>query len=223
MRDRPTGSPVRVQIGIADVVPKNLAFRLAGPLLVGPDRARVVVHEDDHDRLLAALAMFQLDLVIADSPIGAGSRVKAFHHSLGRRRSACSRARAIARARCAAFPESLRGQRFVLPLEDNRLRRGFDAWLRACGLQVDVVAEVEDDALARPLARSRPRAAAGADGAGRRPRAAPRAREGRRRARRRRQLLRGHRRAPRRRQPRRRAPARRRAQGCSVEPRLSLG
>jgi LysR family transcriptional regulator, transcriptional activator of nhaA len=152
VRDRPTGAPVRVQIGIADVVPKDLAFRLLEPLLVGPDRARVVVHEDQHDRLLASLATFQLDLVIADSPIGAGSRVKVFHHPLGSSAIGVFGREPDVRALRGAFPESLRGQRFVLPLEDSGLRREFDAWLRDCGIPVEVVAEVEDDALARPLA-----------------------------------------------------------------------
>ena len=152
VRDRPSGAPVRVQVGIADVVPKDLAFRLLEPLLAGPERARVVVHEDRHDRLLAELALFQLDLVIADSPIGAGTRVKAFHHALGTSAIGVFGRAADVRALQRTFPESLRGQRFVLPLEDSGLRREFDAWRRGLGIQVEVVAEVEDDALARPLA-----------------------------------------------------------------------
>jgi LysR family transcriptional regulator, transcriptional activator of nhaA len=152
VRDRPTGAPVRVQIGIADVVPKDLAFRLLEPLLVGPERARVVVHEDKHERLLAALALFQLDLVVADSPIGAGTRVKAFHHALGSSAIGVFGRDAEVRALRGPFPECLRGQRFVLPLEDSGVRREFDAWLRSHGIPIEVVAEVEDDALARPLA-----------------------------------------------------------------------
>lgn len=152
VRDRPSGALPRVQIGIADVVPKDLAFRLLEPLLVGADRARVVVHEDRHERLLAELALFQLDLVIADSPIGAGTRVKAFHHPLGKSAIGVFGREHRARGLRGKFPESLAGQPFVLPLEDSALRREFDAWSRARGLSIDVVAEVEDDALARRLA-----------------------------------------------------------------------
>ena len=152
VRDRPSGAAPRVQIGIADVVPKDLAYRLLEPLLVGPERAHVVVHEDRYDRLLAELALFQLDVVIADSPIGAGRAVKAFHHAIGDSPigvfAPAERARALRRQ----FPESLRGQRFVLPLEESELRREFDAWRRGLGIEVDIVAEVEDDALARSLA-----------------------------------------------------------------------
>lgn len=152
VRDRPSGAPVRVQIGIADAVPKDLAFRLLEPLLAGPERARVVVHEDRYDRLLAALALFQFDLVIADAPIGAGSRVKAFHHALGSSAIGVFGREDRVRALRAKFPESLQGQRFVLPVDESEVRRDFDAWLRSRGLAIEVVAEIEDDALVRPLA-----------------------------------------------------------------------
>jgi LysR family transcriptional activator of nhaA len=152
VKDRPSGALPRVQVGIADVVPKDLVFRLLAPLLVGPTRSRVVVHEDRSDRLLAELALFHLDLVIADSPIGAGSRVKAFHHALGSSAIGVFGRKDRARGLRAGFPESLRGQPFVLPIDDSELRREFDAWLRARGIAVEVIAEVEDDALARPLA-----------------------------------------------------------------------
>lgn len=152
VRDRPSGALPRVQIGIADVVPKDLVFRLLEPLLVGPHRTRVIVHEDRYDRLLAGLALFQFDLVIADSPIAAGSRVRAFHHPLGATGIGVFCREDKVRTLRGKFPQSLQGQRFVLPVEESELRREFDAWLRERGITIEVVAEVEDDALARPLA-----------------------------------------------------------------------
>ncbi len=152
VRDRPTGRPLRVQVGVADVVPKDLSFRLLEPLLVGPERARPVVHEDRADRLLAELALFQLDLVVADAPIAAGSKVKAFHHLLGECPVGVFAREDRSRALRAGFPASLRGERFVLPLDDSEVRREFDAWVRGQNLAIEVAAEVEDDALARPFA-----------------------------------------------------------------------
>jgi len=152
VRDRPSAGPPRVQVGIADVVPKDLAFRLLEPLVTGPERARVTVHEDRYERLLAQLAVFEVDLVIADAPIGAGRAVKAFHHLLGTSAIGVFGRATRARGLAASFPQSLQGQRFVLPLDDSELRRDFDAWLRDAGVAVEVVAEVEDDALARAFA-----------------------------------------------------------------------
>jgi LysR family transcriptional regulator, transcriptional activator of nhaA len=151
VRDRPTGRPLRMQVGLVDAVPKDLASRLLQPLLVDPDRVQLVVHEDRPDRLLADLALFQLDLVIADGDLAAGSKVKAFHHPLGESAIGVFAAPARGRSLQRDFPASLHGQPFVLPLETSEVRRQFSAWLRTAGLRVDVVAEVEDDALARPL------------------------------------------------------------------------
>ena len=157
VRDRPTGRPLRVQIGVADVVPKDLACRLLEPLLLGEPPIRPVVTEDRTDRLLAELALYHLDLVVADAPIAAGSRVKAFHHLLGECAVGVFGSTSRRRAVRQGFPGSLAGQPFVLPLPESELRREFDAWLRQQDLAVEVVAEIEDQALARPLA-----AAAGA-------------------------------------------------------------
>lgn len=152
VRDRPSGKPLRVQVGVADVVPKDLACRLLEPLLLGEPPIRPLVTEDRTDRLLAELALFHLDLVVADAPIAAGSRVKAFHHLLGECSVGVFGSTPRRRAGRQGFPRSLAGQPFVLPLPDSELRREFDAWLRQQELTVDVVAEVEDHALARPLA-----------------------------------------------------------------------
>lgn len=152
VRDRPSGAPMRVQIGVCDVVPKDLTFRLLEPLLTGPERARVVVHEDRAERLLASLATFELDLVIADGPIAAGSHVKAFHHAIGESAIGVFGTQSMRRKVRGELPASLRSARFVLPLPGSELRRGFEAWLRESGVAIEVVAEAEDDALVRSFA-----------------------------------------------------------------------
>jgi LysR family transcriptional activator of nhaA len=152
VRDRPTGRPVRVQVGVADVVPKDLAFRLLQPLVAGPEPVRLVVREDQPERLLADLALFHLDLVIADVPVAAGTKVKAYHHALGQSAVAVFGVPKLARRLQAGFPRSLHGQPFVLPLDDSELRRDFDVWQRAQDLGVEVRAEVEDSALGKTLA-----------------------------------------------------------------------
>lgn len=152
VRDRPTGQPLRVQVGIADVVPKELAFRLLRPLLDGPEPVRLVVREDRPERLLAELELYRLDLVVADVPAAHLGKVKAFQHPLGSSAIAVFGARKLAARLQRGFPESLRGQPFVLPLDDSELRRDFDAWRHTAGLPIEVRAEVEDSALAKTFA-----------------------------------------------------------------------
>jgi LysR family transcriptional activator of nhaA len=159
VRDRPTGLPLRVQVGIADVVPKGLAFRLLQPLVSGgestqADSTRLVVREDRPDRLLAELSAYQLDLVIADVPAPGAGRVRTFSHGLGVAEFAVFGTESMARRLRRKFPESLRGEPFVLPLEDSQLRREFEAWMRSMDLRVAVRAEVEDSALATTFAQA---------------------------------------------------------------------
>ena len=153
VRDQPTGQPVRLQVGIADVVPKQLSHRLLAPLLVGDPPVRIVVQEDRPERLLAELAVFALDVVIADVPAAVGSRVRAFHHPLGSSPVGVFGTRKVAAPLRRGFPGSLRDQPFVLPLEQAELRRDFDALLRDRDIRVRIVAEVEDSALQKTFAR----------------------------------------------------------------------
>lgn len=143
----------RVRIGIADSVPKELAARFVQPLFDAEEPTRVIVREGDGERLLADLALHSLELVLLDEPPAAISRLKVFQHQLGDAQIGVFSARDGDRKLRRKFPESLRGAPFVLPLEDNLLRREFERWRSQNGLAIEVAAEVEDSALAKTMAR----------------------------------------------------------------------
>ncbi len=82
LKGRPTGRPVRFTVGVADAVPKLVAYRLLLPALSLPEPVHVVCREDKPERLIAELAAHSLDLVISDGPLGAGAKVKAYSHLL---------------------------------------------------------------------------------------------------------------------------------------------
>ena len=114
LRGQPVGRPLRLSVGVADVVPKLVAQRILEPALRLRKPVRMVCHEDKPERLLAELAVHELDVVISDAPVGPGVRVRAFHHLLGRVRrgvvrqrqarggaqAGASRARSTARRSC---------------------------------------------------------------------------------------------------------------------------
>lgn len=56
LKGRPTGRPMRLVVGVADVLPKLITYRLLEPALKLPEPIRVVCREDKPDRLLAELA-----------------------------------------------------------------------------------------------------------------------------------------------------------------------
>jgi len=149
--------PVRLHVGIADVVPKLVVRRLLEPALAQKPPVRLVCHEGTHAQLLADLALHKLHVVLADAPVPPGSTVRAYHHLLGESGVSFFGTPALVRAHRRGFPHSLDGAPFLLPLEDQPLRRMLNHWFDRHRIRPSVVAELEDSALAKVL---------GADGLG---------------------------------------------------------
>jgi LysR family transcriptional regulator, transcriptional activator of nhaA len=157
VKDRSTGQPLRLQVGVVDVVPKIIVRRLLEPALSLPEPVRLVCSEDSYEKLLADLALHSLDIVIADSPVPSGSSVRAFNHLLGETSVSFFGKQTLARRFRRGFPRSLDGAPMLLPLENSTLRRALDQWFDRNGVKPRVVAEFEDSALLKVF---------GADGIG---------------------------------------------------------
>jgi LysR family transcriptional activator of nhaA len=147
LRGRPTGRPVKLQVGVADVVPKLIAHRLLAPALALKDPVQVVCREDKADRLLAELAVRGLDLVISDAPLAGEARVRAYNHMLGETGVTFFAAPDLARRLRPGFPSSLDGAPMLLPTDNTVLRRSLDNWFDDLGVHPVLVGEFEDSAL----------------------------------------------------------------------------
>jgi len=154
LKGRPTGRPVRFTVGVADAVPKLVAYRLLLPALSLPEPVHVVCREDKPERLIAELAAHSLDLVISDGPLGAGAKVKAYSHLLGETPVGIFGADALAAAHRRGFPRSLEGAPLLVPTESSSLRRSLDQWLDAEGIRPRVVGEIEDGALLKTFGQA---------------------------------------------------------------------
>src|SRR5690606_33327018 len=78
VQGRSVGKPLRLGVGIADVVPKLVVRQLLQPALEMPEPVRLVCHEGSFERLLASLALHELDILISDAPVPSGSSVRAY-------------------------------------------------------------------------------------------------------------------------------------------------
>src|SRR4051794_13098669 len=67
LKGRYAGRALRFVVGLADVVPKLVAFRLLEPALRISQSIRLVCHEDRSDRLIPRLVTHELDLVVTDA------------------------------------------------------------------------------------------------------------------------------------------------------------
>ena len=147
VKGRPTGRIPKLVVGIADVVPKLIAYRLVQPAFELQQGIEVVCLEDTPNRLLASLALHELDLVISDAPIGAGVSVRAFNHLLGESGVTIFGASPLAAKYRKGFPASLEGAPLLMPAPGADLRRVLDQWLAANDVRPRVVAEFADSAL----------------------------------------------------------------------------
>jgi LysR family transcriptional activator of nhaA len=141
------GRPLRFTVGITDDVPKLIAYRLLEPALRLAQPLALACREGPMERLLADLALHELDVVIADSAIPARVAVKGFSHLLGQCGVTIFAAPALAARHRRGFPGSLDGAPMLLPTHDSVLRRSLDPWFEARGIQPHVAGEFADSAL----------------------------------------------------------------------------
>ena len=149
VRQRPTGRPIRLVVGIDDVVPKEIAHALIEPALHLPEPVRLLCREGSLEPLLAKLSIHEVDVVLSDAPVTPSLNVRAYNHPLGECGVLWMGAPALARACRRGFPRSLEGAPLLLPTDDTAIRRGLDQWFDRKGVRPVVVAEFEDYALLR--------------------------------------------------------------------------
>lgn len=152
VRERPLDHPLRLVVGVSDVVPKLLVRQLLAPALQHTQRVTLVCHEDQFDRLLGSLAAHVLDVVIADGPVPSGIDLPLFNHLLGQSTVTLVAPPTLAPSLRKGFPESLSGAPVLLPLIGSTLRRELDGWFHRHGVSPEIVAEAEDSALLKAFA-----------------------------------------------------------------------
>jgi LysR family transcriptional regulator, transcriptional activator of nhaA len=138
----------RFTLGIADVVPKMIVYRLLLPALKLPDPIRLVCREGDPDKLIAQLAIHEVDLVISDAPLDPSLRIQAFTHLLGQSGLTFFAHPKLAKNLRARFPKCLDGLPFLMPADNTDLRRSLEHWLEVQKVRPLIVGEFEDSALA---------------------------------------------------------------------------
>lgn len=145
---RTPGRMSRFTIGIADVVPKLIAYRLILPALKLADPVRLICREGDPDKLISQLAIHEVDLVISDAPLDPALRIRAFTHQLGQSGLSFFAHPRLAKRLKTHFPKCLDGLPFLMPADNTALRRSLEHWFDVHEVRPTVVGEFEDSALA---------------------------------------------------------------------------
>jgi len=147
LRNLPPDRPMIFRVGIADVVPKSIAYRLIAPALSMVDPVRIICRENNLASLLAELALHRVDMVIADGPIPPGINVRGFSHILGECGISFLAVPPLARPLRKHFPHSLNGAPLLMPSETNLVQAKLLAWLDSLHIYPRIVGEFDDSAL----------------------------------------------------------------------------
>ncbi len=149
VRGRPTGRPLQVVIGIADVLPKEVSHALIAPALQLREPVQITCREDNQEHLLAQLAIQELDVVLSDTPIGPPAKIRAYNHQLGECGTTFFATPELARKYRRRFREMLREAPMLLPAGNTNVRRALDQWFDSQQITPVVVGQFEDFALLR--------------------------------------------------------------------------
>ncbi|MGV8934516.1 MAG: transcriptional activator NhaR [Gallionellaceae bacterium] len=147
VRDQSAVKSLPFTVGIADSVPKSIAYRLVEPALQLEEPVRLICREGRLTSLLAELAVHSLDMVIADRPMPTKLHVRGFSHLLGKSTLTVFGAAALVKSLKGKFPALLDGAPFLIQGEDAAIRPRLVQWFASRGLHPRIVAEFDDSAL----------------------------------------------------------------------------
>jgi LysR family transcriptional activator of nhaA len=153
LRGQPVASRQTLRVGALTTLSRNFQLEFLRPL-VGRADVELIVRSGNMRDLLLQLEAHALDVVLANSTPPRDARTPLRNHLLneqpvslvGRPRPGRSRFR---------FPDDLRTTPVLLPSLDSEIRVGFDRLLERAGIRPVILAEVDDMAMLRLLARER--------------------------------------------------------------------
>ena len=154
VRNLPDDRPLIFKVGVADVVPKSIAYRLIAPALQLPEPVRIVCRENNIDSLLAGLALHKIDLVIADGPIPPGINVRGFNHQLGECGISFFAVPELAGKLGKDFPKNLNTAPLLLPSEITSMQSKLLKWFDKLHIYPRIVGEFDDSALMKAFGQA---------------------------------------------------------------------
>ncbi len=134
-------------VGIADVVPKLIAYRLLEPALGLSEPIRINCQENTHEALLGDLAIHKLDLILTDHPLESHLHVQAYSHLLGESDTSFFSLPQQAEQYRQHFPASLDGAPMLMPTPGTQVHLGLKRWFEELRIQPCIVGEFADSAL----------------------------------------------------------------------------
>ena len=153
LRGQPVASRQVLRVGALTTLSRNFQLEFLRPLVGRPD-VELIVRSGNIRDLLAQLEAHAVDVVLANSAAPRDARSSLRNHLLNEQPvSLVGRPRAGKRK--FRFPQDLAREPLLLPSLDSDIRVAFDRILELAGIRPTILAEVDDMAMLRLLARER--------------------------------------------------------------------
>lgn len=154
LRNMPDEKVLIFNVGVTDVVPKSIAYRLLAPALEMSQRVRLVCKEGGIDSLREELVAHHIDLVIADSPLSSDLSMGGFSNHLGDCGITFFATPELAIKLEGEFPQNLSGMPFLLPGEMTVVRDRLIQWFDRLHIHPNIVGEFDDSALMKAFGQA---------------------------------------------------------------------
>lgn len=153
LQGRPLANRQVLRVGALTTLSRNFQLEFLRPL-VGRTDVELIVRSGNIRDLLAQLEAHAVDVVLANSAAPRDARSSLRNHLLNEQPvSLVGHPRTGKRK--FRFPEDLRTEPLLLPSLDSDIRVAFDRVLELSGIRPTILAEVDDMAMLRLLARER--------------------------------------------------------------------
>ena len=155
LRGVAASSRVVLRVGAVATLSRNFQMRWLLPLLQN-NQIQIRLVSGQMRELLAQLSSHSLDVVLSTEAAPRDTSAGWISRRIAQQPlSVVSRPPRGAgrRSRMLSFPHDLQGQAMILPGEDSAVRPAFDLLLEAADVRVQILAEVDDMAMLRLLAR----------------------------------------------------------------------
>jgi LysR family transcriptional regulator, transcriptional activator of nhaA len=151
MQHRPRGGRQVLRIGAVATLSRNFQLEFLRPALHRPD-VEVVLRSGGFPELLVLLHSHQVDLVLSNQPARRDAETHWHSHLLAEQPVSLVGTPSWKKRRLK-FPDGMKDIPVILPTQESNMRAGFDRLLASAGVRPRIVAEVDDMAMIRLLAR----------------------------------------------------------------------
>lgn len=149
--ERVTDRRQTLRVGALTTLSRNFQLEFLKPLVNHPD-VELIVRSGNTKDLLQQLDAHALDVVLTNTAAPSDARSLLRNHLLAEQPVSLV-GRPLGARRRFRFPEALAEQPLLLPSQDSEIRLAFDRLLEAAQIRPTILAEVDDMAMLRLLAR----------------------------------------------------------------------